>query len=64
MERYTTNEAAARLGVHRVTLQRWIAAKRIPAPEVRNIGGGVFRLWSEQDIARAKKAIERGKAKP
>jgi len=64
MKRHTTNEAAARLGVHRVTLQRWIAAKKIPAPEVQNIGGGVFRLWSEQDIERAEKAIERRKAKP
>jgi len=64
MERFTTNEAAARLGVHRVTLQRWIAAKKVPAPEVQNIGGGLFRLWTAQDIARAKKAIEHGKAKP
>ena len=64
MKRYTTNEAADKLEIHRVTLQRWIAAKKIPAPEVQNIGGGLFRLWTEQDIARAKKAIERGKAKP
>ena len=63
MKRYTTNEAADKLGVHRVTLQRWIAANSIPVPELQNIGGGSFRLWTAQDIARAKKAM-RGKAKP
>lgn len=47
------------LGVHRVTLQRWIAAKRIPAPEIQSIGGGQFRLWTKQDIERARKAIRR-----
>ncbi len=64
MKRFTTNEAAARLGVSRVTLQRYITAKRIPAPKVQNIGGGLFRLWTARDIARARKAIEREGARP
>lgn len=64
MKRFTTNEAAARLGVSRVTLQRWITAKKIPAPKVQDIGGGLFRLWTAQDIARVRKAIHRRKAKP
>ncbi len=64
MKRYTTNEAAEKLGVHRVTLQRWIAAKLIPVPKMQIIGGGLFRLWTAQDIARARKAIDSGKAKP
>ena len=56
MKQYTTNEAAAKLGVHRVTLQRWIADKKIPAPRMQSIGGGQFRLWTERDIERARKA--------
>lgn len=64
MKQYTTNEAADKLGVHRVTLQRWIAAKRIPAPKIQKVGVLSFRLWTEQDIARVKQAIERGKGKP
>lgn len=64
MKRYTTNEAADRLGIHRVTLQRWIAEKKILAPELQNIGGGLFRLWTEQDIDRAEQAMGRRKAKP
>lgn len=61
MRQYTTNEAAGKLGIHRVTLQRWIAAKKIPAPKVQKVGVLSFRLWTEQDIARARKVIERGK---
>jgi excisionase family DNA binding protein len=57
MKRYTTNEAAEKLGVHRVTLQRWIAAKKIPAPKMQKVGVLSFRLWTERDIARAKKAM-------
>jgi excisionase family DNA binding protein len=64
MRQYTTNEAADKLGVHRVTLQRWIADKKIPAPKLQKVGVLSFRLWTAKDIARAQKAIERQKAKP
>ncbi len=64
MRQYTTNEAAAKLGVHRVTLQRWIAGKKIPAPKVQKVGVLRFRLWTKQDIERARKAIQRREAKP
>jgi len=64
MKQYTTNEAANELGIHRVTLQRWIATKKISAPKIQKVGVLSFRLWTKQDIARARKAIERGKVKP
>lgn len=57
MKQHTTKEAAEKLGVHRVTLQNWIAEGRIPAPTMQNIGGGRVRLWSEKDIRKARKAI-------
>jgi excisionase family DNA binding protein len=64
MKQYTTNQAAGKLGVHRVTLQRWIAGKKIPAPKVQKVGVLSFRLWTQQDIDRARKAIKRRKVKP
>ena len=64
MRQYTTNEAADKLGIHRVTLQRWIAAKKIPAPKIQKVGVLSFRLWKDQDIERARKVVGRGKAKP
>ena len=63
MKRCTTNEAADKLGVHRVTLQRWIASGKITAPEVQEIGGAVFRLWTDADIERVRKQIAGRKGK-
>ena len=57
MKQHTTKEAAEKLGVHRVTLQKWIAERKVPAPPTQNIGGGRVRLWSEQDIRKARKVI-------
>jgi excisionase family DNA binding protein len=57
MKLHTTKEAAEKLGVHRVTLQNWVAEGKIPAPATRNIGGGLVRLWSQKDIQKARKAI-------
>ena len=63
MRRFTTNEAADKLGVHRVTLQRWIADGKITVPKMQEIGGAVFRLWAEADIERVRKQISRRKGK-
>ena len=57
MKERATKEAAEKLGVHRVTLQNWIAEGKILAPAMQNIGGGRVRLWSEKDIRKARKAI-------
>jgi excisionase family DNA binding protein len=56
-QQHTTKQVADNLGVHRVTLQNWIAEGKVPAPAIQNIGGGLVRLWSEQDIRKARKAI-------
>lgn len=51
---YTTGEAAKKIGVSRQTLQTWIAAKKIKAPELtRPIH---VRFWTEAQIARLKAA--------
>ena len=63
MRRYTTNEAATKLGVHRVTLQRWIRDRKIMAPEVQKVGVLKFRLWTAADIERVRKQIKRAEVK-
>ena len=57
VQQLTTKEAARKLGVHRVTLQNWIAEGKVPAPAMKNIGGGRVRLWNERDIRKARNAI-------
>ena len=50
MAEYSTREAAKKLGLTLLTIQRYIAAKKIPSPPVRILGGGKFRVWSDKDI--------------
>ncbi len=50
MNEYSTREAAKKLGLSLLSIQRYIAAKKIPAPPVRTLGGGKFRIWTDQDI--------------
>ena len=58
----TTSEAARRIGIHQVTLQRWIAAGKLKAPKPTLIGAVGYRLWSSKDVdalLKVKKAIYR-----
>ena len=40
-----------------MTLQRYIAKKLIPAPPLRQVGGGQFREWTDRDIERVRKLL-------
>jgi len=42
-----------------MTLQRYIAAKKISTPRVQVIGGVRVRLWTARDIKRARKQIDK-----
>jgi hypothetical protein len=55
--RVTTREAAKKMGVAQITLQRHVAAKTVKAPALRIVGGVAKRLWSERDIERAKRVL-------
>lgn len=63
---YSTREAAKKLGVTILTLQRHVTAKTFNVPPLRKVGGVSVRLWSNQDIERARKAlagVKRGRKK-
>jgi excisionase family DNA binding protein len=49
---YTTTEAAKLAGISRQTLQMWIVAGRIKAPEV--LRPLHLRLWTSEDVAQLK----------
>jgi predicted DNA-binding transcriptional regulator AlpA len=63
MRRYSTVEVAEKLGLRQPNLQRLIARKRIPFPPLARIGRLRIRLWSDRDVAVARKALKalRGK---
>jgi len=61
MRKCSTSEAAKRLGMHRENLQRVIAKGNIPAPRLVKVGGIKVRLWTAQDIQRARRALNKSK---
>ena len=51
----TTAEAARKVGIHPVTLQRWIAAGKVKAPKPTLVGAVGYRLWTARDVENLKK---------
>ena len=56
-ELLSTREAAKKLGVTILTLQRHVLAKTIDAPKLQTVGGVTVRLWSARDIEKARKVL-------
>jgi predicted DNA-binding transcriptional regulator AlpA len=56
-ERLSTRQAAKKLGVTLLTLQRHVSAKTVAAPPLQKIGGVSVRLWTARDIQKARKVL-------
>jgi predicted DNA-binding transcriptional regulator AlpA len=54
MVHYSTNQAAKKLGIAVTSLDRYIAAKKVPAPKPKKIGRWNVRAWTEEDIKRVR----------
>lgn len=53
---YTTEKAAAKIGVGFRTLNRWLALGKIkPSMAVKMPNGRTFWLWSDADLAKGRK---------
>jgi predicted site-specific integrase-resolvase len=60
MKACSSREAARKLEISLMTLQRYIAdGNWIKAPALQNVGGVKVRLWTERDIERARKLMEK-----
>jgi hypothetical protein len=62
MRTLSTTEAAKKIGVHRVNLQKAIAQGKVQAPPLVSVGPVKVRLWSDADVDRARKSLKRKKA--
>jgi len=51
----STVDVARRVGVNRVTLERWISGRKVKAPKAIQIGKGAFRNWTAADVERVRK---------
>ena len=55
--KYSTRQAAKKLGRTLLTLQRHIAAGTIDAPPLVRVGSVKVRLWTDRDVEKARKVI-------
>ncbi len=56
-EKLSTRDAAKKLGVTLLTLQRHVSAKTVNAPPLQKVGGVSVRLWTTRDIEKARKVL-------
>ena len=59
MSPLSTEEVARLVGISRVTLERWLAQKKIPMPKRVFVGTRVSRIWTERDIERVRRHREK-----
>jgi predicted DNA-binding transcriptional regulator AlpA len=57
MNHRSTREAAKKLGLSLMTIQRYIADRKFDAPPLQRVGGVRVRLWSDKDIERIRKIL-------
>jgi len=62
MKTYSTKQASKLIGIHLVTLKRWLGKRRIRPSVATPLGGRTFWRFTEADIARFRKF--RGTLKP
>jgi len=57
MQKFSTREAAEKLGLSPIALSRYIALRKVPAPEMVKTGRMTLHLWTEQDIERVRRLL-------
>jgi hypothetical protein len=55
---YSTLEVARAINVGKSTLLRWLWSGKLAEPTQKTVAGLMIRVWSEKDLARAKKHRE------
>jgi len=58
MSPFSTEQVAQRVGVNRVTLERWLSSGKVERPKTIHFGRAELRYWTAKDI----KQIEKYKA--
>jgi hypothetical protein len=55
MKEYSTAQAAHMIGIHKVTLQRWLLENRVKEPRKVRVGNVDARIWTIRDVKRIQK---------
>jgi predicted site-specific integrase-resolvase len=57
MVKHSTREAAKKLGVSYETLAHYIAAGKVPAPEIVTVGRRVVHMWTDAEIEHVRQLL-------
>ncbi len=55
MSPLSTPEVARKIGIHPITLEKWIRAGKVRPSKRVQVGGKAFRIWTARDVERVKK---------
>ena len=58
MKTYSTAAVARKVGIHKVTLIRWLLSGKIREPRRLKNGGMDFRIWTDRDVERVRRYKE------
>ena len=58
MSPLSTEEVAARVGIHRTTLELWIRQGKLK-PKTVFVGKKAYRLWTEREIEKVRRVKEK-----
>jgi predicted DNA-binding transcriptional regulator AlpA len=64
MSKYSTRQAAKKLGIGMTTLSHYIEVMKVPAPKPTIIGRYEVRAWSESDIEKVREIKLRSRPSP
>ena len=57
MVKFSTREAAQKLGIGHSTLAHYVDEGKVPAPERIATGNRIVHIWTEEDIERVRKTL-------
>jgi predicted DNA-binding transcriptional regulator AlpA len=57
MKRFTNVQSAKMLGISAMSLGRYIKAKKVPAPQMLEVGDTRLHAWTEEEIERVRKIL-------
>jgi hypothetical protein len=57
MTLYSTTQAAKRVGIGAMTLSRYIAEKKVPAPRFMQSGSATYHVWTEEEVEELRKLL-------
>ena len=55
MANLSTQDVARKIGINRVTLERWLSGGKVKAPKTIRFGKNEFRNWTADDVERIRK---------